>query len=205
MLQKNQLNISYIYNRLSQIIFQKLYPNAPWLTKLSIRLLVDLIMESDIGLEFGSGRSTLWFAKKCKHLTSIENNPYWYKKISAKLNNYNNIEYYLKNLKESAKNSEYYNSIHAFKDDHFDFILIDGKYRDLLALESINKLKKGGLLILDNAERYLPNDFKTPSSIGRNNNKVNGNWREFYKKTTTWRRIWTSNGVSTTLILFKPA
>ena len=42
------------------------------------------------------------------------------------------------------------------KNKSLDFILIDGKIRDFSTLESIPKIKSGGMLIIDNFQRYLP-------------------------------------------------
>ena len=57
----------------------------------------------------------------------------------------------------------------------YDIICIDGRHRVKCLINSIDKLNKNGLLILDNAERHyyqkgidsvpknwLRNDFKTP-------------------------------------------
>ncbi len=60
-------------------------PEHPWLTKEASFILVSLLKETDIGLEGGSGRSTLWFARRVKKLTSVEHNKNWYNKILKKL------------------------------------------------------------------------------------------------------------------------
>ena len=53
-------------------------PDDPWLTASSVKILNELLRSNDIGVEFGSGRSTIWFAKRMKHLTSIESDATWY-------------------------------------------------------------------------------------------------------------------------------
>jgi len=82
-------------------------------------------------------------------------------------------------------------------------ILNDGKYRDLIALGCLDKLKTGGLFILDNAERYLANDFSVPASIGKNEERMTNEWKRFNQLTCGWRRLWFSDGISTTLLLIK--
>jgi hypothetical protein len=64
----------YIYNRVNEMIYQRSYPDHPWLTKTANSILVNLLKKDDIGLEFGSGRSTLWFARRMSFLTSIIQN-----------------------------------------------------------------------------------------------------------------------------------
>ena len=81
----DHLTPRYIYNRLSVILDEKLHPNHPWLTKQSVSLLDTLLSPQDIGVEFGSGRSTKWFLNKLNHLTSIESDKDWYNKIGSEL------------------------------------------------------------------------------------------------------------------------
>jgi hypothetical protein len=80
---------------------------------------------------------------------------------------------------------------------------VDGKYRDIIALKAIDKLKVGGLLILDNAERYVTNDFNVPESIGNNIKNVTANWEIFINKVKKWKKISTTNGITSTIIFIK--
>lgn len=43
--------------------------------------------------------------------------------------------------------------IKKFPDNYFDIVLVDGRSRPSCLFHSLNKVKKGGLLVLDNAER----------------------------------------------------
>ena len=47
----------------------------------------------------------------------------------------------------------YYNVCKQFPDEYFDLILVDGRNRKGCIIQSLSKLKKGGILMLDNAER----------------------------------------------------
>jgi predicted O-methyltransferase YrrM len=196
----------YIYNRLKNYFFEKKNQDLPWLTPDSIILLDDLIKKKDIGIEFGSGRSTAWFAIRCKFLTSVEDNLQWYEIVKEKLkyNQIDNVDYFYKNCRSvNGLESEYYKIIEEFRDDSLDFVLIDGKHRDILSLIAIQKIKLGGLLILDNANRYLPFETYSPHSINNNLNKVTKEWVLFNKKIESWRKIGTSNGVTDTVIYIK--
>lgn len=47
----------------------------------------------------------------------------------------------------------YASQIDCFPDDYFDVVMIDGRARPACIVHSASKVKLGGLLILDNAER----------------------------------------------------
>ena len=56
---------------------------------------------------------------------------------------------------------------------------MDGDFRDHAALMAIPKVKSNGLLIVDNANWFLPSETKSPSSV-RQNEKC---------KTVTWEAV----------------
>lgn len=67
----------YVKNRIGVFYYQKIQPDQSWLTRSANEILNSWLTKSDIGLEFGSGRSTLWFAKRMAYLTSVEHDPVW--------------------------------------------------------------------------------------------------------------------------------
>jgi predicted O-methyltransferase YrrM len=206
MLIKKHWTFRYIFNRTKNYFFEKKNKDLPWLTPDSIKLLRGLIQKSDIGLEYGSGRSTAWLAKRCKFLTSYEDNKKWYAKVRFELDKLaiKNTEYFFKeSLTRPAKNSDYVTTIYSFENDSLDFILIDGNHRGLLAREAIKKVKLGGLLIIDNIERSLPYKTWSPHSIYGKPEKLTKTWSEFERQISTWRKIMTSNGVTDTAIFIK--
>ncbi len=180
------------------MINEKLHPDWPWLTKDAVLLLDQLLNKDDVGLEFGSGRSTMWFARRVKELISIEHDEKWFNWVSKKLqeNNLNNVRYNLKS------ESEYLDIFKEIKDGSLDFILVDGLKRDEAAILSLAKIKTGGLLIIDNINWFIPSNSYSPSSK-KGDNFENDIWKEFWFKISKLRKIWTSNGVNDTLIVFK--
>ena len=50
------------------------------------------------------------------------------------------------------KKEKYTNSLSDFKDFYFDFGLIDGHHRLECVEKSLNKVKNGGILIIDNTD-----------------------------------------------------
>jgi hypothetical protein len=135
----------------------------------------------------------------------VENNEQWFQIVSKQIKHLDHVKYYYKSVDQSKpEKSEYLDVLDNLSSNSVDYILNDGKIRGHVAIASIGKLKSGGLFILDNAERYLPNDLSIPSSMGNNILELTEEWKKFAATTEAWRRIWTTDGVSSTLILFKP-
>lgn len=194
----------YAVARLKLWTFEMKNPGLPWLTQDSIRLMGQLIRPTDVGMEFGSGRSTIWLAARCSHLESIEHNERWYKFLQEQISNSSNVVYQFKSIETGSDGkSDYLSPLEQRDSESLDFILNDGKKRDLVFELAISRLKKGGLLILDNAERYFPNPFKVPESIGNDVRAVSLSWQPLVHEVRSWRKIWTTNGVTCTLLLFK--
>lgn len=164
-----------------------------------------IIKKNDLVLEFGAGKSTKWFAQRCSYVYSIEHDFNWFNKVCKNIAGLDNIKLiYAKINKEEPTTSDYLMVIDDIPVDKFSVILNDGRLRDLVFLASIDRLENGGIYILDNAERYFPNSFNLPESIGNSFQNMNERWKIIYKSIENWRKIWFSDGVSSTLIMFKP-
>lgn len=198
----------YILNRTKLLFYELRYPDHPWLTQQANSLLSTLLKPTGVGLEWGSGKSTLWFAQRIKHLTSVEHDEAWYKTVSSKLkaNNISNVNYILCKAAEGQEKpgeSSYVQVVNTFSKDGLDFVLIDGLYRDVCANMVFEKIRPGGIIVLDNANWYLPCDSISPSSRPKNSPPASEEWTRFFDRVKDWRLIWTSNGVWDTAIWFK--
>ncbi len=197
------LTSRYIKNRLLVFWDQYCHPNNPWLTSDAVTLLDQLLKSDDVGVEFGSGRSTLWFVQRLKHLTSIEDNHVWYALVEKRINALSlqsKIDY-----RFCEKLDSYVNQVNSFADESIDFCLVDGEVRDKCALLMLPKIRSGGLMVVDNANWYLPQEkFYSPNTLRPRDGCASDIWEEFRHKTSSWRKIWTSNGVTDTCIWFKP-
>lgn len=169
----------YIYNRIKYSLYKKRYPSHPWLTQTSIQVLDSWLKPIDIGFEWGCGRSTLWFAKKVDHLTSIEHDELWYSRVNEILSAKQilNVRLLLRS-KSGGQSSDYVQAIGHIPDNSLDFILVDGRQRMLCLHASLEKLRPGGLLALDNAEMHMKSSSSAPgASTARqyveSNNTVN--------------------------------
>ena len=72
--------------------------------------------------EFGSGLSSLFYARKCKNVTAIEHDSGWYNEVKSQ--NSSNLSIYLKDLKSG--NGDYEKAIFDF-DEQYDLIVVDGR------------------------------------------------------------------------------
>lgn len=102
--------------------------------------------------EFGSGSSTLFFAKNARSVTSLETNPRWADIITTKLDE-NQLENFAMHLMPDGIDNENYESFLKKTNKKFDIIIIDSIKRYKCALNSLDYLSKNGIIILDDSER----------------------------------------------------
>jgi len=197
----------YVVNRLLDMRYQASNPTHPWLTPDSIHLLEALIKPTDVGVEYGSGRSTQWFAKRVANLISVETSDQWFGMVSKKLddNNVMNVDYRFVdgNTLNNDHLDDYVQAIQEQDDCSIDFALIDAVYRDHCAYHALSKIKTGGLLIIDNANRYLPCRSYAPSTLPEDAKAKTELWEKVLHELESWRKIWTTNGVTDTAIFIK--
>ena len=88
-------------------------------------------------------------------------------------------------------------------DQSLDFALVDGVYRDNVALFLLPKIRSGGMLIIDNVNWYLPSLTTSPASLRLPAAPATAAWEQVAAELAGWRRIWTSNGVWDTAIFVR--
>lgn len=199
----------YLYNRFKLFLYEIKHRDHPWLTQQANTILSSCLAKTDVGLEWGSGRSTIWFAKRVAHLTSVEHDPRWYERVKKKLAECNITNTKLYHYKATSKREDIENSPYAevadnFPDNSLDFALVDGVFRSECALRALRKIKPGGLLIIDNINWYLPSTSSAPNSRTEQNGSASQRWGHLAELLKEWRCIWTSNGVTDTAIWVKP-
>jgi len=208
------LSFAYIRYRVLRPILKGYYklfnlfnPGRPWTTPASIIFFNKVLDKEMIGLEYGSGRSTLFFANKLKKLISIEHHSEWHEKVAKLLseNKLSNVDYLLipeqvngelnedieletnlLKLDGSEQRNEffnYYNKVNDYPNEYFDFVLIDGRARVMCGLNALQKLKNGGIFVLDNSERprYQP----------------------LHQELESWPKVETTTGLTNTTIWIK--
>ncbi len=181
---------------------ERMRPEDPWLTRAAVEFLDQVLKPTDVGLEFGSGRSSVWFAKRMKHLVSVEDHPQWYAKVSTMIGELQLTDKIDLRFRESRQ--DYVCEADTFADESLDFCLVDGSHRDDCAIRVLSKVKSGGLLVVDNINWYLPSDTVAPTSRKMTDAPASAGWSQFAEAVKDWRRYWSSNGVTDTSIWFKP-
>jgi predicted O-methyltransferase YrrM len=200
----------YLYDRARLFAHERTNPDLPWLTRDAVASLQTLLKASDRGVEFGSGRSTVWLASRVAHLKSVEHNPGWFDSVSQKIasQSIDNVDYLKADADESKKRGEdeYVDCLVQAATQSVDFVLVDAIFRRRCVEEAIPKLKKGGLLIIDNVDRYIRHEKSTSPNARslRRRRNIDAKWQELSVFLSSWRSLWTSNGVTDTAIFIKP-
>lgn len=159
-------------------MYSPLSEELPWLTYEAINWLQSYLRPEMRVFEWGSGGSTLFFARRVHSVVTIEHDPEWYTTVKQTLHNANvdnvrvllhapvhandsNSEFCSIMLKDQFKGlsfEPYVRAIDAYPDCHFDLVMVDGRARISCVRRAIDKVCPGGHLLLDNTERkeYLP-------------------------------------------------
>jgi len=150
----------------------------PWLTYRAAKWLDSYLKPGMRVFEYGSGGSTVFFAQRVKRVVSVEHSPEWYKMVKNTFNKLkiSNVEYILKEPEKGAKREgdcsdphfyvsgfqnkfdqmsfcEYVKVIDNYPDRFFDMVLIDGRARPSCIMHAVKKIKKSGIIVLDNSDR----------------------------------------------------
>lgn len=151
----------------------------PWLSYDAIEFLAARVARGWRVFEYGSGGSTLFWLERGAEVVSVEHDPQWYAQLQQYAIQYPALEYRLilpeagdicgpqsissisdpccyqsSNVQFAGLNFRRYASqIDEFPDQHFDVVIVDGRARPSCLMHSVAKVKVGGLLVLDNADR----------------------------------------------------
>lgn len=196
-------SLRYLIDRIKTYVYYRKNPDLPWLTGDVNEYLRTHLSSETVGVEFGAGRSTAWFAKNIKELICVESNSHWYQRVKVKLERagITNVSLY---YVETNDINEYFAPVEESVHAKFDFCLVDGEFRGEVAVKMIDKLKSGAILVVDNINWFLPSSSRSPSSVPPNLEPIDEIWATFSKATQNWEKYWTSNGVTDSAIFIKP-
>jgi len=161
--------------------------------------------------EYGSGGSTLYFAKRVLKVISVEHDLAWYRLVSGILQRENvlNCKYLIMEPQsvsgcisdatdpQSYASHEYANtsfeayvkSIDACPNECFDLVFIDGRARPSCILHARSKVKPGGVIILDNSERgYYSSGKELLSDWERIDFSGPAPYGRYFWQTSIWKR-----------------
>lgn len=142
----------------------------PWFSFPSIDYLDKLSSRDMRVLEFGCGYSTIWWAQRVSHVTSIERSTHWIAEVKHALSKHTVTNVNLINFLEFAETTEEeiqrrtdpielatiiqrYVAAGQGGPELYDIIVVDDVFRNEAAAAAIAQLKPGGILILDDSER----------------------------------------------------
>jgi hypothetical protein len=96
--------------------------------------------------EFGAGHSTLFWAKRAKHVVSVEHDIGWYRTLHRKISH--NVT-----LIHAPDEASYTTAI-LRSDRKYDVIVIDGLWREGCIGPALSCMTPSGLLVIDNSDWY---------------------------------------------------
>jgi predicted O-methyltransferase YrrM len=128
----------------------------PWVTFGAIIALEAIVNKEMRVLEFGCGGSTIFWARNCKSVKSYESNPEWYRDVSQKTANMENVEIILCREHMGI-------TLKTEPDSYYDLVFVDSDpkaaRRSTLARLAVSKIKPGGWLVVDNYLKFGMGDF----------------------------------------------
>lgn len=159
------LHPQYISRCLSHNVINGKTPldlEIPWFSYAAIDFLEGFVQPDMSMFEYGSGGSTLFFAKRARRVVSVEDNPKWHQWVSRRLQQQGLSNVTLKlcefNFKEPVgfERSDY---LQAIPDEKFDIIVVDGseewtQVRPICFQKAEGQIKQGGIIVVDDSWRY---------------------------------------------------
>lgn len=153
-------NPTMLFPRIRYWVWERLNPDKPWMCPGTIRFCETRLKPDMRGIEFGSGRSTAWFAGKLGHLISIEHHAEWYAQVRGKLQaaGVSNVDYRHVPLNHPQSEGEqetyaatpdYVAAADALEDNSIHFAVVDGHYRSHCIRHLLPKIAPGGYLLVD--------------------------------------------------------
>jgi predicted O-methyltransferase YrrM len=192
----------YVVRRCVNIASNMVHPDWPWLTPQAVRYLYAWLKPEHNVFEWGAGRSTLWTAQRVHSIVSVEHDRAWHARVQseARRRHLDNIHLKFCANAQTLSGGIAYSKAVLEAGQEFDFVLVDGLHRDQCALAALTRLKPQGVLVLDNANWFLPSTSRSPTSRSPDAGAASTEWADFARQVSRWQKIWTSNGVTDTAI-----
>jgi hypothetical protein len=144
--------------------------DTPWWRYVAIERIEPLLdREKTTVFEYGAGASTVWLAKRCKEVVSVEYDAAFYEELKPQLAPFPNVTLLCCPPVEATPQTppQYRSGFtrwrnYAFEDfvktidrdqKKYDLIVVDGRSRMEAVRRALSHVKPGGLVMLDDAER----------------------------------------------------
>lgn len=120
-----------------------------------------------VAFEYGSGASTLWLARRCRAVYSVEHDSAWAERTRALCRPHNNVDILTVPPTQLTHTTrcrsgragwkdyafdDYVESVNRYP-FRFDLIVVDGRCRPQCLQETCSKLNDDGLIVFDNSNR----------------------------------------------------
>lgn len=188
----------------------------PWMTFEAIRFLGQFVTSSSRVFEWGMGGSTLFFLDHTSHVVSVDHDPVWFDRLQGilqgnkgwvghkvepkRLTGSETLDPTDSDLYGSSNPDFKYHSfedyvrvIDRYDDASFDVIVVDGRARPACTKHAISKLRTGGVIVLDNAERAQYHRIHEMLSNSQNWHRIDCSGPAPYAKhfwsTVIWRKL----------------
>lgn len=119
-------------------------PEAPWWPLPAIEAVEKRLSPEMRAIEFGTGSSTLWIARRVRTLIAREHDAQWAEITRRRL-----AVHGLSNCEVEHRTGEAYYSL---EDQRFDFAVVDGQFRWKCLENLSDQMKPGGLIYFDNSD-----------------------------------------------------
>lgn len=134
----------------------------PWFSYAAIDFLEDFVIPEMTVCEYGSGGSTLFFARRARTVFSIEDHAAWYGLVTQRLKDKGISNVTLKLCPFDFKapvgfeTSDY---LQAIPEQRLDVIVVDGseewtQVRPICFQKAEERVKAGGIIVVDDSWRY---------------------------------------------------
>lgn len=135
-------------------------------------------------LEWGSGASSVWLARRAGSVTSIEHDPEWAAEIAPVLPSNAQViavpptlasqsSEPIRSAKKGFEGLDFRDYVEAIDRQHgdFDLVVVDGRAREACLARAIERVVPGGMIVVDNVERA-----RYRAAIDRLGTRVSVDW-----------------------------
>jgi predicted O-methyltransferase YrrM len=129
-------------------------PERPWIVPSAIGWLRRRIRSDWSILELGSGRSTVWFARRAGSVISLEDNEFWYLRTKERLDDagVRNVDLRLRAIEDFP------GEVASLPDSNFDLVVVDFLEAPTVTRidclkPAMKRVRPGGYLLLDDSDR----------------------------------------------------
>lgn len=185
----------------------------PWITFAAAAFLESRLTRSSRIFEWGSGGSSLFFARRAEQVISVEHDGAWFERVRETMHErgLTNWQGYLELPQADAATTasradagdsyvssdpayrgcsfrSYASRIDSFPDGSFDLVMIDGRARPSCLPHALPKLRSGGCLVWDNSDRahYGPVISTVPAVFDRHDFPGPAPYLRDFSQTTVW-------------------